>query len=1049
MWPPLRHKVLHKVCLRYLASTVLRTQRLPRTPSSLFFVLNEPISEETRYTGDGIRYTEDGKKYTEGTKYPSKPCNIAEQLRGNGDLGDNGDSGDSLFLLQRPFLDPKNFLPDVEITDPSIRKLASEITSSRMGGWQQVCQRNAREALVPGSLIEFIANGSTLQLGVVLRVARSRFHHFHNRMVVLAMNNELMRVFPQDITFVANGVFTSDWIYSLGIVENRFNELYKPRTELVQLVHHFLATSREYEPIILDLCPKLYSHIASKNGACPVTLLKLVNTILTFRNMEFESYLHQSAFLMAIHAHLCSDFVHWMVPGCVTLERLTNLSSASYSNSLPYSTLYFATPIAVMSHAHELTGFGDRKFMKFDALVKKTISSKATYDDITHLFTIWEGVELFAIIQMIKYAIIYPHPQLLKLLSNSSILGTSTLTQRSLYDFMTTLGIYDNPQNYATDPLLSSHILGDLDRQVLTASSVKDLKPSTMVNLAATSKENSFVDHFRHLRGKKYFNDHIIYILPGTQNNIGISLEKANSRRYSISIHIIDPATKINPSSLVFVEWALTTFLLKNWSETNYGDSVPLLPKDLLEQIVFSESYNRNTDQFFQVGELASAPRDNRVNSRTQTCMTISFDYNPSLSEPLKNLGDTVSVTFDDISNLQLKKLDTESLELSLLGKSQPGLLNSFILFDRTKNREEKELKLDSDDDQNLNFIQSVLKIHFLFRNRNNATCTRPAQFQNKIQKSRSFNANSGTFVTDLQLFEQDLNHRSTFFKSEIGVLLGSLVSFFCSNRKIPVFFRNQDFADIREEFCSEGVRIKHKNSFFPEFTASSYFQAAFARDRAGYVSTPASIFAFSHLNKTYLDPAIEGQNIGLGLEDGFVNVLNPSENMEAYLNQLQILSYVHSKCGADGALSTKMNGYSHLKSLGYQLHGPLNQSTLNSHATDLESAQVGANYMLHKVQRFWVLKMVERDPACFLEYTCVITRVHEDFSEIFAGGQLVKSEFELRQARNIIVSAYCEELATEVLVLVPSNNENTIGTEVIAEEVVFVDAISNQIILK
>lgn len=1018
MWASLRHtKQLRRFC-----RTSLRNECLPRTKDPLFFIQNDSTNKKVHHEAP-----QDKEE-----KIPFR--NPLETTR---------------FLFRRPFLDPNNFLPEVEITDPSISSLAAEKSHKPALSWQQVCQRNTMEIPRPGSIVEFITNTSEVQLGVVLRTPSSQFSHFHNRMIVLAMNNDLIRVYPQDTTFVANEVFDAEWVESLDILQNRFNESFEPRIKLVQLVHYFLSSSKEIVPRVREFSAQMYSHVASSNGASPVTLFKLVNIFTSYLEMKLKNILDQSALLMAIHSYLCSDFKHWMVPGCMPQERKTNLSAWGSSNSLPYNTLYFATPTTIMASAHEFMAFGEQKISNFNNLVNRTMSARPSYDDLVLLFTIWEGREFLSIIHMIRYAIIYPHPQLLKQLSRCTALGEAPHTQRSLYDFMIALGIYENPQNYMTDPLVSSFILGDLDPQVLAGSSVKHLKPSTVCNFAESARKSTLKDHFGHLRRRNYFNDHVIYILPGLKQCVAVSLEKANTRRYSINIHIIDPATKLCPSSKSFVEWAQTLSLLQNWTAFQKENLVLLLPKDILDGILFMQNDDSRVSDYFKVGDLNAGHKSKGIDSRIQSCMTISFDYNPSQTNPLENLSEKVSVTFDDISKCRIKKLDASTLELSLLGKLQPSIINTFRLFNRVTPAKPMEIELGQDDHHDLNFIHSFLKIHFTLRNRSDATVVKPQGPDSRLRKNHSFDSATGNIITELQFQNDEVNERCSFFTSETEILSGALAATFCNRHNIPVFFRNQIFVDRKEDLEGEGIVIKHKNSFFPEFTANSYFQTAFARDKSGYVSTPASLFAYSHLNRVRLEPGMSGLNIRHGLDNGFVNVLDPSANMEAYLNQLQILSYVHNKCMNEGSLAAKMKRFSYLKAMGYQLHGPMDLLVLQSHASELDCSQMGAKYLLDKLDRYWLFKKLEQDENCIDKFTCTITRVHDDACDTSNSNSWIKSDFELRQEMYITVSAYCEELESEVLVLIPANSDCTIGTQFIADEIVLADSISNRLILK
>lgn len=947
--------------------------------------------------------------------------------------------------LRRPFLNPTNFFPDVEITDPAISTLALEHTFQLLKEWQQLCRKSTSEPVVPGSIIEFITANSELQLGVVLRKPSSQFHHFHNRMIVLAMNNELVRVHSQDLTFVANEVYDCDWIKSLDILQNRFNEAYESRTRLVQLVHYFLATARKFQIVIEELSPQVYSHVASSNGASPVSLLKLVNTITAFREMTFISYLHQSAFLLAIHHHLCSDFKHWIVPGCMPLERTTNLSLLRFSNSVPAVGIYFSTPISLMAHCQEFMSFGDQKFVQFDDFVSRIFEAKPSYDDLTLAFTIWEGKEFYSILQMIKFAIVYPHVELLKQLSKSSCFGPSTLSQRTLYEFLVKLGIYENSYNYMSDPLLSAEVAGELKPLVLAASSLRDLKASSPCRSVSTSLTEDLTDKFRHLRSKQFFSDHVIYIVPGCKGNVAVSLEKANSRKYFINFHVVDPTTKLSPSSDFFVEWVLSTALLNDWNTLKDSDMSRLLPRSVLEKILFSESDFSKTSDYFRVGDVLTDRKAETVN-KFQSCMTIKLEYNPSQSDLLKNLSERISVSFDDISKSKIISLDSELLEFSLLTKGQSSILGTLRLFDFSKAAREKQLRVGEQDHQNLNFVFSFLKIHFMFRNRNYATVVEPSGFKEKLKKIHSFDKRTGAIAKDLQLQTEAPCPRSLFFKEEVQVALGALCASFCNLHKIPVYYQNQTFADKNDSTEQEGVMIKHNNSFFPEFTANSYFLTAFARDASGYVSALASLFAFNHLSRVHLEPGTHGSHISYGLEKGFVNVSDPTENVEAFLNQLQMLAHVHFRTVVESKLVLKMTRFAYLKALGYHIHGPMDVSVLQSQANDLECASIGANYFRQKLNRYWLLKKIEQDPYCFPLFTCIITLVHEDSSD---PANLSTTLLDQRQDKCVMISAYCEELELEVLVLIPADMDCKIGRELIATRVISIDAISGQIVLK
>ena len=71
--------------------------------------------------------------------------------------------------------------------------------------------------------------------------------------------------------------------------------------------------------------------------------------------------------------------------------------------------------------------------------------------------------------------------------------------------------------------------------------------------------------------------------------------------------------------------------------------------------------------------ELSQNSKSQRNPSKV-TCMTISFQFNSYEPEPFKYFENKISVSFDSISNLNVKILDKELLEKCLSGKLETSL---------------------------------------------------------------------------------------------------------------------------------------------------------------------------------------------------------------------------------------------------------------------------------------------------------------------------------------------------------------------------------------
>ena len=184
------------------------------------------------------------------------------------------EAGNILPLTKKPFLDPNSFYPEVEITDSTILDAVLQITYEPVKLWLEICTTNMTCTAQIGSFIEFI-HDDEIQFGVVLREPHTRFNPYHNRMIVLTLHNELVKVYPQDITFSMHRILDEESISPHYVLTNRFNETYAPRAKLVRVLHQFMALVAEMRTLTSQYLEAAHSNLASDDKVAPVCLSDL------------------------------------------------------------------------------------------------------------------------------------------------------------------------------------------------------------------------------------------------------------------------------------------------------------------------------------------------------------------------------------------------------------------------------------------------------------------------------------------------------------------------------------------------------------------------------------------------------------------------------------------------------------------------------------------------------------------------------------------------------------------------------------------------------
>ncbi|KAM9911043.1 hypothetical protein OXX69_003911 [Metschnikowia pulcherrima] len=396
--------------------------------------------------------------------------------------------------------------------------------------------------------------------------------------------------------------------------------------------------------------------------------------------------------------------------------------------------------------------------------------------------------------------------------------------------------------------------------------------------------------------------------------------------------------------------------------------------------------------------------------------MTITFEYNSYLDDPMTSLSDTVRISFDELHGFQFKKFDESLLEKSLTGKLEPSLLGKLKLF---KHKEPKttteETVLDPDDHYHLNFLYNVLRRHFEARNR-----------------SYAVNLKQGSRPRDV---------KKTIIASKDSDMITSNVS---------ELLDQEEAGTVKDE-----VLIKHDNMLLPDFSASSYSQIPYGRDVSGHLSTPAFLFACNFVGLSMVNTNAATENAPLGLRKGLVNVVDATESMKAYINQLQILQHVHFTHTANNQLYKNAHKFSHLRSLGYSLHGALSKATIDAYSAKIMACSFGSEYFAARQRRYWVLKAVEQNPQKFCELRCVITHISRDI-DMFSGNEDLEDSISSKGPEGILlnhshaqtVRAYCEELGMEVDLVIGCESGVMVGSEKTAAGIVHVNAATGEIVV-
>ncbi|CUM65578.1 uncharacterized protein PRCAT00003225001 [Priceomyces carsonii] len=946
---------------------------------------------------------------------------------------------------------------------------------------------NAMSPPTVGSLVEFIDPiTGYVSLGVVLRASEAKFDENYNKLTTLTMQNEIQLVSPTRVTFHLYRVYGEDWVNYSEILKYRSEKTNIVRLSLVNSLNSFMSQSKRLSLELQKNFEILFAQYAQPFSITPISLAEIIDS-LKFDSRIWDdlnkTYSNQSSLLLSCQL-LIRESPRWIMSSNLCGVSYTNLFKGGYSNLLPPDISYFVNSENNWSSIEKiLKDFeSPKKVAEYEDFLNDLLStqeseSAKSFEELNLFFNIWGGRPFKCLIDYLKFAIIYPHPSIIGPLSKLAVFKGTLITSLSIFKVLKKLKIYDNSNNQSTDVYLSSNIIGKPHLSQLAISSARELTPNSLAK--DLLYEDKVVDKFPHLRNeKKYYQDHIIYGLPffkpfaskKKSSKIAVSLERLNSRKYSINIHMPDIVTKIAPTSELFNSMSSNSSLMKTISGLINETSINILDNSLVKEFELPEQHIHDSNEIFQVGDFKTAS-SSKSHLKT-TCLTLSFTYNVYDSNPFKDLKDNISFSFDSLHDVKIKNVDWNELDDCLNGKLEKS---PFKLFrrDSTKlksDHEKAKPSLSGVDCHNINFIYNVMRSHFKIRNLDGSSSTESSlpyersDASNLLKKVSICDRDTPkeTIISKVEVSSSNSEFNSSkFLMREIDYFIGNATAAYSIHNGIPMFRHFQDVLmsnrnavsqdsltefndkDLEPDSDFDSVFVSHNNFLLPNFRSGSYFHTLISRDSSGFVSDLAYFIGRNYLAKPEVD--VFGlsslQNIPLGMKDGYVKMCDITNDYEAMLNQIQILNYLQSLWVKrnTNTISNIHKRVSYLKRFGYNLNGPFLGQLLHNQIDKIRNAQSLIENLGFLNKRFWTYTSLEQiinenDPTVSVKasYECVVTEVGLEISYL----------------NKKLSRAFCKDLGLEVGILLPSCSITSIGTVIQCDKIVFLDVPGGECVL-
>lgn len=925
-------------------------------------------------------------------------------------------------MQQRVFADAA-ILSDVDHEEaPIIPNMPAELSLA------EVIESNTFAPLVSGLFIEFFDTiGNQVSFGCVLEPAHSIFAEESNGLSVLTYTNTMVQVKPHDVI--------NHW---LGVIEVSRTE----RSTIVELLRYFLTSVRELHLHIGPQMDIVFSQHCKPHHVSPILLLQIVETLKLPEKSVIDlskNYWNQCVVIALIQRAVAAT-PKFIVPSLCRgglLGKGSHVGKGFSNGIIEGSTNYLVNSgsnVAAFSRV-EADVAADNMLGYMEAL-KYLEELKPDREALNAYFFIYEGGKARHLIEAMKLAIVYPHPVLMRLIGHFFDFGTGSVGAiRAIHDFLVSSKIYD----FDTDVLLLANILGrpKLDTvAVCNPSQMAELDLMDSISLRDPQRYMELEDYWPHLRScRPVYADHVIFALPmGQKAIIAVSLERVNSRKHTIHIHVPDIVTRLPLNSQLFASIFNKIPLTRGVNHEPLDKLGPLIDK-----LLFSEQNlpvwvsAKNIDSFDaewerQYGRGVQAPR-----LELATCLTISFSYNSYDPNPFVDLGTKVSVLFDRIDKATIKMVEWDELEACLSGQLDSP---RFTLFKRSP----QSSGLGSSESHQLQFIDKVLSTHFKARNREGALCTSPTLNCDiadslLLEIVRNYDTDASAMV-----MKSDVAYpKGKFFVSEINKMLSRLVGAFLTDRNIPMVATTQEAMEMGIDASSvtpgfDGALVSHENRLLPQFRATNYYQTLLARDEFGFVLVGAQIIA-----SNWLQPrrhrSYPGINTCEGIAIGYTPIVSPQFlclwTTQDLMNQIQLLYHCHINQDTQAALTevAHVNCNANLVANGFSVSGPMLHQMITDYLHGISAAYEAGSVLLVAYKRQWTARHLNHQvlqTTTTPKYYCIITLVG---SNTLVGPNAIKHQ---------IYQAFCSNLGIEVTVLIASktNSRLLVGEAIMCDKV-------------
>ncbi|CAH6719411.1 hypothetical protein CLIB1444_02S07976 [[Candida] jaroonii] len=735
------------------------------------------------------------------------------------------------------------------------------------------------------------------RLGLVLKESNSRFDG--SSVIVLNDMNEIETVRVSQLIQHFHGVVDAEWVNNLKLLSS-FPEDYS-RGLMVDLLREFYLRSESFQVQVGPSIDILYAqghHI--------------IHPIKVIKDISCSNHFDQSCALMSIYLHVHSKPEKFMI---MKLE--------AYSSLFPPVRRYISIKESVSDLVREY--------------LANPISSDVMVEGEPHGFFSIVHPEYRGLLETMKLSIIHPHPVLLEALNSNKSQILRKLKHWGVYT--------DDTDIYASclfDPMVENKT---------SVQSAKEVKPKITVS-------TELHDYFRYLR-KECFDT--IYAFNVNNTTIGISLNKRNSRNFTINLHIPDVSTKLSPDSDEFNSLINKTENMR--SITTKGTN-PIFDSKFTESLNFQ---GRMKDK--QLDRLSDLFNSNDSFNPDTTCLTISVPYNTFESNPFvkydKDEAVDTKIQLSSISSEKIKFLDEAFLGKAINGKSSTLPIHVF----KSAHKDE----LDNDTYYTLGFMYEYLLTHSKHRNVNGAS-----NYQNILpHEARTPKGKVDFFLRELQLFASNVTNKYAF------------------DNGIPLVKRVQTLSSSTFDPANDDALVYHNNKLLPYYHATSYFQSLLSRDENGNVSLSAKVIGNKYLKRPYFT-STNVHDFPSGLKLGYSEILEVFDSTWSILNQFQLLSFLHLDYVNHKSMrlnSNFKNKFGFLKRKGYNVNGPLREHVLQKYIQPMDDSTAIAEWIESNCHKYETLKVWEKtlESEETLNLHCVVTDIGEDFDR----GKLVTVEVE------------------------------------------------------